>query len=96
MQLHGGYRRDFLSLDPAGFRVEVRAPRDTTAPGGAAMEIRGAGARETIAERNSFTLDAPTHSGCVELGLAHRLGTAREDQVTATGLNLHDGLDDCL
>ncbi|GAA3150778.1 hypothetical protein GCM10020255_111050 [Rhodococcus baikonurensis] len=28
--------------------------------------------------------------------MAHRLGTAREDQVTATGLNLHDGLDDCL
>jgi hypothetical protein len=48
--LHGGYRRDYLSLDPSGFRVEVRAPSDTTAPGGAAMEIRGAGARDTVVE----------------------------------------------
>ncbi|UJR79052.1 Hypothetical protein I5071_10850 [Sandaracinus amylolyticus] len=50
VQLHGGYRRDFLSLDPDGFRVEVRAPSDTTAPGGAAMEVRGAGERETVIE----------------------------------------------
>jgi hypothetical protein len=51
VQLHGGYRRDFLALDPNGFRVEVRAPVDTTAPGGAAIEIRGGvGARETVIE----------------------------------------------
>jgi hypothetical protein len=50
VQLHGGYRRDFLSLDPDGFRVEVRAPVSTTAPGGAAIEIRGAGATETVVE----------------------------------------------
>ncbi len=50
VQLHGGYRRDFLSLDPDGFRVEVRAPTDTTAPGGAALEIRGAGSTSTIVE----------------------------------------------
>lgn len=50
VQLHGGYRRDFLSLDPDGFRVEVRAPTDTTAPGGAALEIRGAGRMETVVE----------------------------------------------
>jgi hypothetical protein len=50
VQLHGGYRRDFLALDPAGFRVEVRAPSDTTTPGGAALDIRGAGIRETVVE----------------------------------------------
>ncbi len=50
VRLHGGYRRDFLALDPSGFRVEVRAPSDTTAPGGAALEVRGAGALETVVE----------------------------------------------
>ncbi|MDQ3037446.1 MAG: DUF1565 domain-containing protein, partial [Myxococcota bacterium] len=50
VQLHGGYRRDFLALDPSGFRVEVRAPSGTTAPGGAAIEIRGAGATTTVVE----------------------------------------------
>jgi len=48
--VHGGYRRDFLALDPDGFRVEVRAPSETTAPGGAALVIRGAGERETRVE----------------------------------------------
>ena len=48
--LHGGYRRDFLALDPDGFRVEVRAPTDTTAPGGAALIFRGTGASETVVE----------------------------------------------
>ncbi len=48
--VHGGYRRDFLALDPDGFRVEVRAPVGTTAPGGAAVEIRGAGMRDTVLE----------------------------------------------
>lgn len=48
--VHGGYRRDFLALDPTGFRVQVRAPVGTMAPGGAAVEIRGAGVRETVLE----------------------------------------------
>ena len=48
--VHGGYRRDFLALDPEGFRVEIRAPLETTAPGGAAVVIRGAGTTETILE----------------------------------------------
>ncbi len=48
--VHGGYRRDFLALDPDGFRTIVRAPVDTTAPGGAAMVIRGAGTSETSVE----------------------------------------------
>ncbi len=43
VQLHGGYRRDFLALDPDGFRVEIRAPGATTAPGGAALTVHGAG-----------------------------------------------------
>ncbi|MEZ4335400.1 MAG: hypothetical protein R3B82_02130 [Sandaracinaceae bacterium] len=48
--VHGGYRRDFLALDPDGFRVEVRAPSDSTAPGGAAVVFRGAGETETLLE----------------------------------------------
>ncbi|MCX7809230.1 MAG: DUF1565 domain-containing protein, partial [Deltaproteobacteria bacterium] len=48
--IHGGYRRDFLFLDPQGFRVEVRAPSTSSAPGGAALIVRGAGHRETIVE----------------------------------------------
>ncbi len=47
VQLHGGYRRDFLALDPDGFRVEIRAPGGTTAPGGAALVVRGAGTSTT-------------------------------------------------
>jgi hypothetical protein len=50
VRVHGGYRRDFLALDPDGFRVEVRAPSDTMAPGGAALVIREAGASETVVE----------------------------------------------
>ncbi|MBX3252054.1 MAG: hypothetical protein KF901_33065, partial [Myxococcales bacterium] len=51
VQLHGGYRRDFRALDPTGFRVDVRAPVDTTAPGGAALIIEpNAGVRETVVE----------------------------------------------
>ena len=50
VQIHGGYRRDFRALDPSGFRVDVRAPRDTEAPGGAALDIREAGATQTVIE----------------------------------------------
>ncbi len=51
VRLHGGYRRDFLALDPTGFRVEVRAPSDTIAPGGAALVLApGAGTRDTVVE----------------------------------------------
>ncbi|MFO0711081.1 MAG: hypothetical protein U0353_14635 [Sandaracinus sp.] len=50
VRVHGGYRRDFLALDPDGFRVEIRAPVGTTAPGQAAVVIRGAGTSETVLE----------------------------------------------
>ncbi len=50
VRLHGGYRRDFLALDPDGFVVEVRAPAGTSAPGGAALVADGAGATETVVE----------------------------------------------
>lgn len=50
VKLHGGYRSDFRALDPSGFRVEVRAPAATTAPGGAALVVRGAGTTDTVVE----------------------------------------------
>lgn len=63
VKVHGGYRRDFLSLDPSGFRVEVRAPAATDAPGGAALVVRGAGVAETIVEWIAVRgLDASTAS----------------------------------
>lgn len=37
ISLHGGYRRDFRALDPAAFQVELRAPADSVAAGGAAL-----------------------------------------------------------
>ena len=50
VQVHGGYRGDFLALDPSGFQVQVRAPSSTTAPGGAALTSSAAGASETRVE----------------------------------------------
>ena len=50
IEIHGGYRRDFLALDPAGFLVEVRAPVDTTTAGGAALLANGAGTTRTVVE----------------------------------------------
>lgn len=46
--LYGGYRRDFLALDPSGFRVSVRAPRTGTAPYGAAMSLVEVGTAPTV------------------------------------------------
>jgi hypothetical protein len=50
VQVHGGYRRDFRALDPAAFLVEVRAPRPSNAPGGAALVAVDVGARATRLE----------------------------------------------
>jgi hypothetical protein len=50
VKIHGGYRRDFLALDPSGFRVELRAPSDTDAPGGAALVADGVGSSPTLVE----------------------------------------------
>ncbi|MEZ4255793.1 MAG: hypothetical protein R3A78_08755 [Polyangiales bacterium] len=50
VQIHGGYRPDFRALDRAGFRVEVRAPAASTAPGGAAMILIDAGTTNTLVE----------------------------------------------
>lgn len=64
VKLHGGYRSDFRALDPSGFRVEVRAPATTTAPGGAALVVRGAGVVETVVEWVTLRgLDALTAGG---------------------------------
>ncbi len=63
VRLHGGYRRDFLSLQPDGFRVDIRAPSDTTAPGGAALVVDGAGSTDTVVEWLAVTgVDATTPS----------------------------------
>ena len=53
IKIHGGYRRDFLALDPDGFRVEIRSSATSTNPlsaTGVAMIIRNAGSIETVVE----------------------------------------------
>ncbi len=50
VHVHGGYRRDFRALEPAGFRSEVRAPADAETPGGAAAVLRAGGLQETTLE----------------------------------------------
>lgn len=72
VQLHGGYRRDFLALDPAGFRVEIRTPSDVASVGGEALRIRGGGNRDTVVEwitfagRDALTVGAPAFSAIVD------------------------------
>ncbi len=50
ISLHGGYRRDFRALDPNAFEVELRAPLDSQAPGGAALTATDAGKTATRVE----------------------------------------------
>lgn len=50
VHVHGGYQRDFLALEPNGFRSEVRAPVDTPLVGGAALAVQGAGVTSTLIE----------------------------------------------
>ena len=45
--------------------------------------------RQPILERHTATLDAPAQTHRIELGLAHALGAAREDDVRRTRLDLH-------
>jgi len=70
VRIHGGYRRDFLALDPQGFQVVWIAPADTQATGGAAAVIaEGAGATETVVEWVHLRgLDAVTDQG-IAVGL---------------------------
>ena len=74
VQVHGGYRRDFRALDPAAYLVEVRAPRGTSAPGGAALVGIDVGQRPTRLEWMSLRgLDA-TDSGAALGGYLERPG----------------------
>ncbi len=48
IQVHGGYRRDFRALDPAGYRTEIRAPVDATTVGRAALVVDDTGGSGTV------------------------------------------------
>jgi hypothetical protein len=50
VRVHGGYRRDFLALNPDGFEVLIAAPPDSATAFGAALVIEAAGVRETTIE----------------------------------------------
>ncbi len=51
---------------------------------------------QSVVELDGRALCAPTHVGGVELGSAHALGAAGDDQITHPGLYLHRGVDDRL
>jgi len=50
LSVHGGYRRDFRTLDPATFEVEIRAPLASLSPGGAALIATDVGMNATRLE----------------------------------------------
>lgn len=51
VRLHGGYRNDFLGLEPDAFITQVVAPEASDAPGGAALVVEdGAGTTPTVVE----------------------------------------------
>ncbi|MEO0323728.1 MAG: hypothetical protein AAF447_12280, partial [Myxococcota bacterium] len=50
VRVHGGYRQDFRALDPEGFAVELRAPADTDAAGGAALVVAEDEGRASLLE----------------------------------------------
>jgi hypothetical protein len=61
VRLHGGYRNDFLGLEPDAFITQVVAPLAADAPGGAALVLEeGAGTTPTVVEGIHFRgTDAP-------------------------------------
>ncbi len=50
VRLHGGYRNDFLGLDPEGYITLLISSDPLGAPGGAALVMDGAGATTTVVE----------------------------------------------
>jgi hypothetical protein len=61
VQLHGGYRRDFLARNPAGFDVSISAPPESQGLFGAALIVDAAGEQTTVIEGLSLRgFDAPT------------------------------------
>jgi hypothetical protein len=54
VELHGGYRRDYLDLSAAGFEVVIQAPASGEAYAGAALVLSDVGTRRTLVE--GFTL----------------------------------------
>ncbi len=84
VRLHGGYRRDFLALDPVGFTTILRAPLDTPLAGGAALASTECATGDTVVEwmtirgRDAIEPSTPTIAiwlGCTAGGRSVRLDT---------------------
>ncbi|MCB9656281.1 MAG: hypothetical protein R3B40_08870 [Polyangiales bacterium] len=84
VRLHGGYRRDFLALDPAGFTTVLRAPLDSPLPGGAALMSTDCTPGDTVIEwlsvRGRDAVEPSSASvaiwlGCLSGGRTLRLDT---------------------
>lgn len=84
IRLHGGYRRDFLALDPTGFMTILRAPLDTPLPGGAALSSTDCAQGDTVVEwlsvRGRDAVEPSSASvalwlGCLAGGRSVRLDT---------------------
>jgi hypothetical protein len=84
VRLHGGYRRDFLALDPEGFTTILRAPLDSPLPGGAALASTDCASGDTVVEwlsvrgRDAIEPSSPTVAiwlACTAGGRSVRLDT---------------------
>jgi hypothetical protein len=62
-QVHGGYRRDFLALDPDAFQSVVYAGDASSSPGGAVVVIEDADAETVVEGLMLHGASAPDESG---------------------------------
>ena len=69
ISLHGGYRKDFLSLDSESFLTVVIAPDYSLAPGGAALVIENGGENRAVVEGIKFVGAPPTATAQPSYGI---------------------------
>jgi hypothetical protein len=68
VRIHGGYRKDFLSLDSMSFLTVVLAPAWESTPGGAALVVDNGGRTETVVEGIRFIGAQPAETASPAFG----------------------------
>ena len=92
VRVHGGYRRDFLALDPAGFATVIRSPRDSPLPGGAAVSLSscdGAAGETALAWLQIVGRDAAEPS---EGSIALYIGCAESREIRIEACEIRAGI----